>query len=139
MKNAIKLLALSFMLLGINAAYAQGREGMQKRKEIAEQKFKELSEKLHLSDDQKAKLREIGKQNRMEMKELHEAKKDAPKEERRTALIAQLKKTDEKISAVLDPKQKELYKQLKEEKRAERKSKIKERQEDKELIEDGLF
>lgn len=84
--------------------------------------MQELSARLSLRPEQQARLKDIMKQNREEMKALRESKKDAPKEEKRTAMIAQMKKADENINAILDTKQQELYKQYKAEKKAERKN-----------------
>jgi hypothetical protein len=46
------------------------------------------------------------------MKALREANKDKPKEEKRKLMVAQLKKLDGQIVAVLDAKQQETYKQM---------------------------
>ena len=110
---------------------------MENRKEMAEKRFKELSDRLQLTPDQQAKLKVIAKENRIEMKQLREAKKDAPKEERRAAMVAQLKKANNQVNAILTPKQQELYKQYKAEKKTEKENKMKEKHLEKEELEDG--
>ena len=128
LKNALKLLMMIatslFCLMQVRAQQPQDPQVMQGRKEMAEQRFKEFSDKLGLNPDQQAKIKTIVKQNRMEMKEIRESKKDAPKEERRAAMAEQLKKGNVQINAVLDPHQQELYKQYKEEMKTERKNKL---------------
>ena len=56
----------------------------------------------------KTKLKAIAKGNRVEMKQLRDAKKDAPKEERKVAMVNQLKKVNDQINVILTPKQQEL-------------------------------
>jgi len=116
---------------------AQGNEMMENHKELAEQRFKVISEKLQLTQEQQTKLKAIAKENRMEMKQLRESKKDAPKQERRAAMLSQLKKANEQINAMLNPKQQELFSQYKAERKAHRQKKMKEKQEDREMMEDG--
>jgi hypothetical protein len=98
-----------------------------------EQKFATASKRLNLTADQETKLKEILATNKAEMKTLKEANKDASKDEKRTAMIGQMKKMDGQITAILDAKQIETYKQMKAEKKKElqqkREAKMKEKQE----------
>jgi Spy/CpxP family protein refolding chaperone len=112
-----------------------------KRKAQHEQKFKVAAEKLNLTADQQTKLKALLEQNRAEMKALREANKEKPKEEKRKAMLEQMKKMDTQVSAILDSKQQELYKQMKAEKRAEMKKKREERMKMHEEMEgeEGIF
>ncbi len=139
-KNVMKLFVFAIIILAATQVKAQGNDSMGKRREMAEQRFKEMSDRLALTPDQQNKMKVIAKQNRMEMKQLRETKKDAPKDEKKTAFMAQLKKADDQVNAILNPNQQELYKQYKAEKKAERERKMKEKHEEHELMGgDGLF
>ena len=142
MKLLMMIAALFFSSSQVKAQQVQDPQMMEKRREMAEQRFKEFSDMLALNADQQVKIKAIIKQNRMEMKQIREAQKDAPKEERRSAMTAQLKKSNDQINTILDPHQQELYKQYKADKKAERQKKMQERGDNgdgKEPIEDGLF
>jgi hypothetical protein len=133
----MKLIALMIVIFFTTNLKAQHTEMMEKRKEIAEKRFNDLSERLQLTLDQQTKLKAIAKENRLEMKQLHEGKKDAPKEERRAAMDTQLKKANAQISAILAPQQQELFIKYKAEMKKEREKKWKERNQEKEEMEDG--
>ena len=135
--KGIKFIALIAIFFTASNLNAQNNESMGRRRELAEQRFKEISDRLQLSPEQQVKLKEIAKENRAEMKQLRETKKDAPKEERRAAMIVQLKKVNDQINAMLTPKQQELFTQYKAEKKANRQKKMKERQSEHEELEDG--
>lgn len=111
------------------------------RKAKHEAKFKAAVAKLNLTDEQQAKLKTVLQQNKTEMKALREANKNKTKDEKRQAMMDQLKKADAQISAILDPKQMEIYKQMKEEKKAEMKKKREEHMKMREEIEgeEGIF
>jgi len=137
LKNGIKLIVLTSFLLVVANLKAQQNEMMDNRKEVAEKRFKELSDRLQLTSEQQIKLKAIAKENRSEMKQLRDAKKEAPKEERKVAIVTQLKKVNDQINAILTPKQQELFKQYKSEKKTVREKKMKEKLHEREEIEDG--
>lgn len=97
-----------------------------------EQKFAAASKRLNLTADQETKMKEILATNKAEMKALKEANKDASKEEKRAAMIEQLKKMDGQITAILDAKQIETYNKMKAEKKKELKKKQKSKKKEKE-------
>jgi hypothetical protein len=120
---------------------AQDASKNEDRKAKHEQKFKAAAAKLNLTDEQQAKLKEVLQQNKTEMKAMREANKDKAKPEKRKLMLDQLKKADGQIMAILDSKQQELYKQMKEEKKAEMKKKREEHQKMQEEMEGevGIF
>ncbi len=139
LKTGMKFFVLMAIFFASSNVKAQENESMEKRKEMAEHRFKELSDRLKLTPDQQTKFRAIAKENRMEMKQLRESKKDAPKEERKAAIMAQFKKANDQVNAILTPKQLELFTQYKAEKKAEREKKMKEKHQEMEGMHDGLF
>ena len=137
LKSGIKLVLLLSFFYVVSNLKAQQNEMMGNRKELAEKRFKELSERLQLTTEQQTKLKAIAKGNRVEMKQLRDAKKDAPKEERKVAMVNQLKKVNDQINVILTPKQQELFKQYKSEKKTVREKKMKEKLHEREEREDG--
>ncbi len=140
----LRLCTLAFIVILGTTAFAQGKKGMHKMK--ADSAFAKVSERLKLTEGQQTKLREVMKQNREEMKAVRESNKDAAKPDKRKAMLAQLKKSDERINGILDESQKAEYAKLKEEKKAQMKAKRAERQKakpqggaDDELMDDGLL
>lgn len=111
------------------------------RKAQHEQRFKAAAEKLSLTAEQQTKLKSLLEQNRTEMKALREANKEKPKEEKRKMMLEQMKKMDAQVSAILDSKQLELYKQMKADKKTEMKKKREERMKMREEMEgeEGIF
>lgn len=136
LKTGMKFFVLMAIFFASSNVKAQENESMEKRKEMAEHRFKELSDRLQLTPDQQTKFRAIAKENRMEMKQLRESKKDAPKEERKAAIIAQFKKANDQVKAILTPIQLELFTQYKAEKKAEREKKMKEKHQENEMMEE---
>ena len=83
----------------------------------------ELSAKLKLNDDQKAKITSILEQRRSQMKAIRED--TTLSKEQRMAKIMELRKgTDEQIDAVLTPEQKTQLDQLRKETRAKMKERM---------------
>lgn len=126
MKTILRLFILTGAIILSTAAFAQGKKGAHKQN--ADSTFARLSERLTLTADQQTKLKEVMKQNREEMKAVRESNKDAEKPEKRKAMVTQLKKNDERISALLDESQKAEYLKLKQEKKAQMKAKRPEHQ-----------
>jgi protein CpxP len=130
-------------MLGTSNTFAQDKHKdhndgkMAERKEMHEKKFAEASKRLNLTADQQEKIKAVMVQNKTEMKVLREANKDKTKEEKRAAMIGQLKKLDGQITAVLDAKQLATYKQMKAEKKSEMKKKREEKAEMDEYL--GVF
>jgi Spy/CpxP family protein refolding chaperone len=91
LKNVMPVL---FALLIITSAKAQDHSN---RKQRGEERMKELSTRLNLTTDQETKIQAIMKENREEMKQLRETKKEAPKEEKKAVFMTQMKKADAKI------------------------------------------
>ncbi|MES2558833.1 MAG: hypothetical protein V4590_03780 [Bacteroidota bacterium] len=142
MKTLTQTLLLLFVATAcLQPALAQDAKNNDNRKAKHEQRFKAASERLNLTTDQQAKLKAVLKQNKTEMKTLREANKDKAKDEKRKVMIAQMKKADGQVSAILDSKQQEIYKQMKEEKKAEMKKKREEHMKMKEELEgeEGIF
>ncbi|MCU0421949.1 MAG: hypothetical protein MUC81_03980 [Bacteroidia bacterium] len=132
----MKALILSFaigMVTLINMPTTQAQDTQERPKkhgakhQKADSLFQQFSKRLNLTPEQQTKLKEIMKQNRSEMKAIREANKSASKEERRKAVIAQAKKNDERILAILNDSQKQEYAKIKTEfknkKKANRKPK----------------
>ena len=136
LKTGMKFFVLMAIFFASSNLKAQENQSMENRKEMAEHRFKELSERLKLTTKQQTKFRAIAKENRMEMKQLRESKKDAPKEERKAAAMAQFKKVNDQINAILTPKQLELFTQYKAEKKSEREKKMKEKHQENEMMEE---
>lgn len=125
MKTLFKLCIVAAIVMVGTTVFAQGH---QKHKEKADSVFNKISERLKLTTDQQSKLKEVMKQNRTEMKQVREANKNASKEDKRKAMMAQLKKSDDRIKEILDDSQEIEYAKIK----AERKEKMKQhRQENK--------
>lgn len=124
MKTLTKTLLLLLMAVAcLQSVSAQDASKNDDRKAKHEEKFKAAAAKLNLTDAQQTKLKAVLLQNRTEMKALRQANKDKPKDEKRQAMLEQLKKADGQISAILDSKQLDIYKHMKEEKKAEMKKK----------------
>lgn len=138
MKRLVRLtMALLIATIFGTVAFAQHpQHNSDDHKAQREQKFAEASKRLNLSADQQKKLKEILEANKAEMKTLKEANKDASRDEKKKVMIAQLKKLDGQITAVLDAKQIETYKQMKAEKRKEMREKREAKMKEKEEMED---
>jgi Spy/CpxP family protein refolding chaperone len=120
MKTITRLFALTFLMFMVSTAFAQEKARGNKHK--TDSAFAKVSERLKLTADQQAKFKEVMKQNRAEMKALRESHKTAS-EERKKATATQLRKNDERITAILDETQKAEYEKLKAEKKEELKKK----------------
>ena len=142
MKTLTKNLILLFVSFAcLQSISAQDANKNEDRKAKHEQRFKAAAEKLKLTAEQQTKLKAVLLQNRTEMKTLRETNKDKAKDEKRKLMMEQLKKADGQISAILDSKQLELYKQMKEEKKASMKKKREEHMKMREEMEaeEGIF
>lgn len=123
MKTTLKLMVALLMLVCATSVFAQDgmRGGKGKHHEgkgmNRDSAFAKISQRLQLTPDQQTKLKEIMKQNRQEMKAIKEANKNADKATRRQAVMAQMKKTDEQIKAILNDTQRAEYEKIKAEKR----------------------
>jgi hypothetical protein len=113
------------MVLGVatilhsTTAFAQQtppKHNKENHQEMRAQKFAEASKRLNLTDDQQAKIKELLANNQKEMKALRGQQKDGKKENWRAAKMAQFKKLDGQILAVLNKDQQKTYAQMKEEK-----------------------
>jgi protein CpxP len=139
--KSLKVLALMAVLISGTQAFAQEKADKRQHTEMSKEKrakrFEEASKKLNLTADQQTKIKALLEKNKEEMKALREANKDKPKEEKRKLMVAQLKKLDGQIVAVLDAKQQETYKQMRAEKKAEMKKKKAERDEMQEELGDA--
>jgi len=116
MKKLITLLTLVLVMLSGNQLFAQ-RQGKQHKHMNKDSAFAKISTRLNLSAEQQTKLKEIIRKNREELKAVKEANKNATKEERRKAIVAQMKKGDEQIKAILNDTQKAEYEKLKQERK----------------------
>ena len=116
MKKLITLLTLVLVILSGNQLFAQ-RQGKQHKHMNKDSAFAKISTRLNLSAEQQTKLKEIIRKNREELKAVKEANKNATKEERRKAIVAQMKKGDEQIKAILNDTQKAEYEKLKQERK----------------------
>ncbi len=127
--------------LSAQSVSAQDAKMSDTRKAKHEEKFKAAAVRLNLTDDQQTKLKAVLQQNKTDMKALREANKDKAKEEKRKVMLEQMKKVNTQITALLDSKQMEIYKQMKEEKKAEMKKKHEEHMKMREEIEgeEGIF
>lgn len=135
--NYFKLIAVMLIILVARVNAQQFEKN--KMNERFEHRMNELTEHLQLRPDQQEKVRTIAENNRKELMRIRNTDKEASRKDKRADFIAQLKKADEQIKEILDPKQKELYKKFKEEKKSERKAKMQEHKERHTELEDGLF
>lgn len=137
MKTTLKLMAALLMLVCATSVFAQGgmrggmrdgkgdhREGKGMNRDSA---FAKISQRLQLTPNQQTKLKEIMKQNRQEMKAIKEANKNADKATRRQAVMAQMKKMDDQVNAILNDSQRAEYEKIKAERREEMKKRKMER------------
>jgi Spy/CpxP family protein refolding chaperone len=124
MKTSIKLWAITLIaLVGIaSLTQAQGQNNgehkLQHKQMNKDSAFAKMSKRLNLSSNQETKLKVIVKQNHDEMRALKESIKNATKEEKRKAVVAQMQKNDERIKQVLNEKQKTEYDKMKAEHKA---------------------
>jgi Spy/CpxP family protein refolding chaperone len=136
--TSLKAIALAVLTVAGLHSFAQEkadrRAGAEERKEQHDERFAEASKKLNLTPEQQTKIKDIMQQSRKSMKEFREANKDKAKEEKRTAMMSEMKKKDASITAVLDSKQQAIYKQMK----ADRKEEMKKRRADKVKMEDDM-
>ncbi|MCU0443033.1 MAG: hypothetical protein MUE96_11595 [Bacteroidia bacterium] len=138
MKTIQSFIILLFVTIATQTVGQDVRMQTEKQAEMQakrEQRFMEVSKRLNLSETQQKQLREIVKQNRKEMKAVHQANASAGKEQHQKAIKEQFLKNDQRIQAILDAKQKVEYEKLKAEKKAELKRKKAERKALKEELE----
>ena len=122
MKTAIKLLALAFVMLIGTASFAQKpkpKQQTQHKHMNKDSAFAKVSKRLNLTAEQQTKLKVIMKQNHDEMKALKASIKNATKEEKRKAVVAQMQKNDERVKQVLNEQKKTEYDKIKAEHKAE--------------------
>ncbi len=143
MKNIVKSIALLLLFVSTSASVlAQRQQGSKMEMVMAK-----LTEKLSLTPDQQSKVKAIFSAHFDQMKALKEQIKNLSPEDKKTALKAQWKKTDDAMLAVLDATQKTKYQEAKKEMRKNRKTrnaegrhKGKEAQPDvQELLDDGAY
>ena len=132
MKKLITLLTLVLVILSGNQLFAQ-RQGKQHKHMNKDSAFAKISTRLNLTAEQQTKLKEIIRKNREELKAVKEANKNATKEERRKALVAQMNKGDEQIKAILNDTQKAEYEKIKEERKDLMKKKNEQRKRNKKI------
>ena len=113
------------VLSGAGLAFAQASQqpqaptpdkhaGMQHKMESADQQLQMLSEKLNLTDDQKAKVKPILEDQMKQMKAVHEDSSLSP-EQKRTKMKSIHESLHEQINAVLTPEQQTKFKQMQQE------------------------
>jgi len=112
--------------MGFNRPMYQGPRDSQQHEKF-EQRLQEFSKRLSLTSDQQNKVRDIMKQSRMEAKNIMQTYSN--KEDRRPKMLQLALKTDGQIMGLLDPKQQEIYKQIKAERKEKRQEKMKEQKE----------
>ncbi|MES2381615.1 MAG: hypothetical protein V4538_11275 [Bacteroidota bacterium] len=143
MKNIVKSIAVLLLFVSTSATlFAQRQQGSK-----MEMVMSKLTEKLSLTPDQQSKVKAIFSTHFDQMKALKEQVKNASPEDKKTALRAQWKKTDDAMLAVLDTTQKTKYQEAKKEMRKNRKTrnaegrhKGKEAQQDvQELLDDSAY
>jgi periplasmic protein CpxP/Spy len=142
MKTVTKTLMLLLLaFLSVQSVSAQDDKMERGGKAKQEEKFKAVAAKLNLTADQQTKLKAVLMQHKTDMKALREANKDKTKDEKRKVMLEQMKKLDTQISAILDSKQLEQYKQMKADKKAEMKKKREEHMKMREEMEgdEGIF
>lgn len=88
--------------------------GMQHKMESADQQLQMLSEKLNLTDDQKAKVKPILEDQMKQMKAVHEDSSLSP-EQKRAKMKSIHESLHEQINAVLTPEQQTKFKQMQQE------------------------
>jgi Spy/CpxP family protein refolding chaperone len=88
--------------------------GMQRNGESADQHLQTLSERLNLTDDQKAKLKPILEDKMKQMKAVHEDSSLSP-DQKRTKMKSIHDSLHEQINAVLTPEQQTKFKQMQQE------------------------
>jgi periplasmic protein CpxP/Spy len=131
-------------ILHSTTAFAQKsspKHNKENHQEMRAQRFTEASKRLNLTDDQQAKIKELLSTNKSEMKALREKNKAASKDEKRAAMMAQLKKLDTQISEVLTGDQQKEYAKMKEERKEAMKAKRAEKMRENEEMEEyqGIF
>ena len=114
------------MGMGMNRPMYQGPRDSQQHEKF-EQRLQEFSKRLNLTADQQNKVRDIMKQSRMEAKSI--IQNNSNKEDRRPKMMQLALKTDGQIMNLLDPKQQEIYKQIKAERKEKRQGQMKEQKE----------
>ena len=88
--------------------------GMHHNGESVDQHLQMLSEKLNLTDDQKAKLKPILQDQMQQMKAVHEDSSLSP-EQKRTKMKSIHESFHDKINAVLTPEQQTKFKEMQQE------------------------
>jgi periplasmic protein CpxP/Spy len=88
--------------------------GMHHNGESVDQHLQMLSEKLNLTDDQKAKLKPILQDQMQQMKTVHEDSSLSP-EQKRTKMKSIHESFHDQINAVLTPEQQTKFKQMQQE------------------------
>ncbi|MFI5222584.1 MAG: hypothetical protein ACHQK8_09675 [Bacteroidia bacterium] len=84
-----------------------------------EQKFQVFCDRMQLSEEQRKRLKQVAKENQEQMERMKSERKNAPPEEKRNMISNQLRMLDNRIIEILEPHQKDMYRQFKDEKRNE--------------------
>lgn len=127
MKKLLMLCGLLFSVVTFASAQQGGGQGGRRMPMSAEDRVKQLDEKVKLTDDQKTKLTAVYTAAMEEQKKAREEGGDD-----RQAMMAKFQKlqaeTDTKINALLNDDQKKAYKTWQDDMKAQREKMAKERQ-----------
>lgn len=102
---------VTFAQTSPQASTADKHAGMHQKGESAEQHLQMLSEKLNLTDDQKAKLKPILQDQMQQMKTVREDS-SLSEDQRRTKMKSIHESLHDQINAVLTPEQQAKFKQM---------------------------
>lgn len=102
---------VTFAQTSPQASTADKHAGMHQKGESAEQHLQMLSEKLNLTDDQKAKLKPILQDQMQQMKAVREDS-SLSEDQRRTKMKSIHESLHDQINAVLTPEQQAKFKQM---------------------------
>lgn len=137
MKNMISIFCFSLMVMLSTTTFAQHKKAHHKHQK--DSAWIKMSQRLQLSDEQQTKAKETIKLNRQELKALRERTKDLSKDERKKAMLEQLRKNDERINALLNDSQKAEYKKIKTERLDELKKRKAAKKQQNQVIDDELL
>lgn len=112
--------------VNMNRPMYQGPRDNQQHEKF-DKRLQDFSKRLNLTADQQNRVKDIMKQTRVEAKTI--IKTYSNKEERKPKMLELAQKTDGQIMGLLDPKQQEIYKQIKAERKEKRQEKMKEQKE----------
>jgi len=104
---------------------AQAKKPTKAQVEKRDSLFRAMSKRLELTSEQEVKMKEILRQNQKDLKVIKEQVKNQPKAEKKKALMAQLNTNEQKINAILNPKQQAEFKLIRNEFKEELKTRKK--------------